>query len=105
MAICDATMLERIVSPPETTAAAVSSHDDFIPKMILLCAGQKICLESRCARVRNDYGSIAVRAAFPCAALCAKAFGARGRRAYRFRSRCIYELRRSRFPSQADSRG
>src|SRR5690349_16102857 len=33
MSICDATTLDKISRPSATTAAAVSSHEDSIPKM------------------------------------------------------------------------
>src|SRR6266478_5358608 len=33
MSICDATTLDKIVRPSTTTAAAVSSHDDSIPRI------------------------------------------------------------------------
>jgi hypothetical protein len=33
MSICEATTLDKIVRPSTTTAAAVSSHDDSIPKI------------------------------------------------------------------------
>src|SRR2546421_11200106 len=36
MSICDATTLDRISRPSATTAAAVSSHEDSIPKMRVL---------------------------------------------------------------------
>src|SRR5882724_3391411 len=34
MSICDATTLDKILRPSSTTAAAVSSHDDSIPKIL-----------------------------------------------------------------------
>src|SRR5260221_14254643 len=39
MSICDATTLDRISRPSATTAAAVSSHDDSIPRIRTLILG------------------------------------------------------------------
>src|SRR6266446_3523895 len=45
MSICDATTLDRISRPSATTAAAVSSHEDSIPRMRMLIEFQFFSLQ------------------------------------------------------------
>src|SRR5438132_11804148 len=45
MSICDATTLDRISRPSATTAAAVSSHEDSIPRMRVLIKFQFFSLQ------------------------------------------------------------
>ena len=49
MSICDATTLDRISRPSTTTAAAVSSHDDSIPRIrtLILPANAPISMLTR----------------------------------------------------------
>src|SRR3972149_1011495 len=55
MSICEATTLDRISLPSATTAAAVSSHDDSIPRMRLVISSLDPASEAILARPARPF--------------------------------------------------